>query len=325
MEEWEPSWWAPDRTMTQPKDFISIADWPADGIERILARARELKELRARRQAVRSLEGVAVLLYFEKPSLRTYVTFGVGVSELGGNAVYLPPTQVQLGEREIIEDVARNLSRWCGLVVARTFSHTLLEQLAEHGTIGVINALTDHLHPCQVMADAMTIAEYGDLRRDRLAYIGDGNNMAHSLIHLASLLGMKLTICTPQGYEPEGSVVERGIELSRSSGADIRLEGDPRAAVKDAQFVYTDVWASMGQEAEAMQRREVFSPYQVNEALMALAPSDARFLHCLPAHRGEEVTEGVLESESSVVFDQAENRLHAQKAIMEALVRPEPL
>ena len=309
--------------MARPKDFISTADWSQADLEAILARARELKDLRARRETVRTLEGHSALLYFEKPSLRTYVTFGIGVSELGGNAVYLPPGQVQLGGRETIEDVARNLSRWCDLIVARTFSHALVEGLAEHGTAHVINALTDHLHPCQVMADAMTIAEYGDLRQDRVVYVGDGNNMAHSLIHLAGTLGMKLTVCTPEAHIPDPAVVERGRELGARSGADIRVGHDPRGAVKDAAFVYTDVWASMGQESEAAARRREFAPYQVNEELMALAPEGARLLHCLPAHRGEEVTAGVFESESSVVFDQAENRLHAQKAIMEALVRPE--
>jgi len=307
---------------SRPEDFISLADWPRDALERILARGLELKRLRAARVPVSRLAGRSVLLYFEKPSLRTYVSFGTGVSELGGTPVYLPPGQVQLGGREALQDVARNLSRYCHMIVARTFDHRLVEGLAEHADIPVINALTDDLHPCQAMADALTIMEHGDLRRDRLVFVGDGNNVACSLIHLAGVLGMRLTVCTPEARRPRADVVERGRELCAGSGGDLRLETDPRAAVKDAAFVYTDVWASMGQEAEAAARRAEFAGYQVNEALMAAAPPGARFLHCLPAHRGEEVSEAVLESDVSLVFEQAENRLHAQKAIMEALLGP---
>jgi ornithine carbamoyltransferase len=304
----------------KPKDFISIADWPRREIDAILVRARELKALRKRRTPVRSLEGRSVLLYFEKPSLRTYVTFGVGVSELGGTPVYLPPGQVQIGEREVIEDVSRNLSRWCDAIVARTFSHELVVGLARHADVPVINALTDDLHPCQAIADALTIAEHGDLRRDPVAYIGDGNNVANSLIHLAGVVGMRLTICTPEGYQPNPAVVKRGRALAAESGGEIRLESDPRTAVKDAAFVYTDVWTSMGQESEARDRQRAFQGFQINEELMASAPAGAKVLHCLPAHRGEEISAGVIESPASIVFDQAENRLHAQKAILEALL-----
>jgi ornithine carbamoyltransferase len=308
--------------MSRPKDFISIAEWSGEAIARMLARAAELKQLRAARVPVSRLVGRSVLLYFEKPSLRTYVSFGAGVSELGGTPVYLPPGQVQLGGREALEDVARNLSRYCHLIVARTFDHSLVVDLGRHADIPVINALTDDLHPCQAMADALTVMEYGDLREDRVVYVGDGNNTVHSLIHLAGVLGMKLTVCTPEAYRPDPAVVARGNELLRASGGDLRLESDPKAAVKDAAFVYTDVWASMGQEEEAEARRADFAGYQVDEALMAAAPRGAKLLHCLPAHRGEEVSAGVLESEASIVFDQAENRLHAQKAIMEALLDP---
>lgn len=297
-----------------------MADWPRAALEEMLARARELKAARARHESVCTLEGRSVLLYFAKPSLRTFVTFGVGVSELGAYPVYLPPGQVNIGEREPIEDVARNLSRWCHAIVARTYGHDLLLGLARWGSVPVVNALSDLLHPCQAMADALTILEHGDLRRDRLVYLGDGNNVAHSLIHLAGRLGMKLTVCTPADYAPAPAIVERGRELAAESGGEIRLERDPPAAVKDADFLYTDVWASMGQEQEAAERRAVFAPYQVNEALLEAAPRGARVLHCLPAHRGEEITSGVLESERSLVFDQAENRLHAQKAILERLL-----
>ncbi|MCP4003882.1 MAG: ornithine carbamoyltransferase, partial [bacterium] len=270
----------------------------------------------------RTLEGCSVILYFEKPSLRTFVTFEIGVTELGAFPVHLPPGQVKIGSREPIEDVGRNLSRWCHAIVARTYGHDLIEGLAENSEVPVINALTDWLHPCQAMADALTIIEHGRLRDDPLVYVGDGNNMAHSLIHLAGRLGMSLTLCTPPGYAPEDCVIARGRELAAESGGEIRLESDPHAAVKDAAFVYTDVWASMGQEDEAEARRKVFAPYQVNEALMNSAPKGAKILHCLPAHRGEEITEGLFESEASIVFDQAENRLHAQKAVLEALIVP---
>jgi ornithine carbamoyltransferase len=227
---------------------------------------------------------------------------------------------VGIGEREAVQDVARNLSRWVHAVVARTFSHELLEDLARSGSVPVVNALSDLLHPCQAMADALTMAECGDLRRARLVYLGDGNNVAHSLIHLAGVLGMRLCVCTPAAYAPLPEIVARGRELARRSGGEIRLEQEPRAAVKDASFLYTDVWASMGHEREASLRRGVLRPYQINEALLAAAPADCQILHCLPAHRGEEITEQVLESPRSRVFEQAENRLHAQKAILEALV-----
>jgi ornithine carbamoyltransferase len=286
----------------------------------MLTRARELKVSRSRREAVRSLEGLSILLYFAKPSLRTFVTFEVGVTELGGYPVYLPFGQVNIGEREPIEDVARNLSRWCHGIVARTYGHDVVEDLAQWGSVPVVNALTDLLHPCQAMADALTIQENGDLQRDRLVYIGDGNNVAHSLIHLAGRLGMKLVVCTPAGYAPDPAIVRRGLELAAESGGEIRLEQDPRAAVKEAAFLYTDVWASMGQEDEAAERRSIFAPYQIDDALLAAAPGGVRILHCLPAHRGEEITAEVFESERSLVFDQAENRLHAQKAILERLL-----
>ena len=302
-----------------PKDFLSIAEWPRDAIEEILARALELKDLRRRRVPVRSLEGCSVLLYFAKPSLRTFVTFEVGVTELGGFPVYLPPGQVQLGEREPTEDVARNLSRWCHGIVARTYGHDVVTTLAAHATIPVVNALTDYLHPCQAMADALTILEHGDLRTDQLTYIGDGNNVCHSLINVAACLGMTLTIATPPEYAPDRKVVRAGLERAAKTGAQIRLTTDPREAVKGARFVYTDAWASMGQESEAESRRPIFRPYQINDDLLSLAP-DAQILHCLPAHRGEEITAELFESERSIVFDQAENRLHAQKAILELLI-----
>ena len=302
-----------------PKDFLSLADWPRDAIERMLARAAELKDLRRRRVPVRTLEACSILLYFAKPSLRTFVTFEVGVVELGGFPVYLPPGQVQIGEREPPEDVARNLSRWCHGIVARVYGHDVIQTLATHASVPVINALTDSLHPCQAMADALTIMEHGDLYRDQLSYVGDGNNMCHSLLNLAACLGTSLVVSTPAGYAPDPGIVRAALERGAKSGAQIRFVADPREAVKGAAFVYTDVWASMGQESEAEARRRVFRPFQLNAELLAAAPG-ARVLHCLPAHRGEEITADVFESERSIVFDQAENRLHAQKAILEFLI-----
>jgi ornithine carbamoyltransferase len=310
---------APERA-SWPEDFVSLADWPREGLEAILLRARELKAARRARRPVVTLAGRSVVLYFEKPSLRTWVTFDIGVVELGGHALYLPPEQVRIGHREPVEDVGRNLSRWCHAIVARTYGHDVIETLAAHATVPVINALSDLLHPCQAMADALTMQEHGDLARDELCYVGDGNNMCHSLMNLAGCLGMRLVVCTPPSHAPDAGIARRAADRAAEHGGAIRFVSDPREAVKCASFVYTDVWASMGQEAEAEARRAVFRPYQVNEALMAAAPSGAKFLHCLPAHRGEEVTAGVVDSPRSVVFDQAENRLHAQKAILERLV-----
>ena len=320
MAAWGRSLSAIRSASPSPKDFLSIADWPREEIERMLARAVELKALRKRRLPVRSLEGCSVLLYFAKPSLRTFVTFEVGVVELGGFPVYLPPGQVQIGEREPPEDVARNLSRWCHAIVARTYGHDVIESLAAHASVPVINALTDRLHPCQAMADALTILEHGDLRRDELCYVGDGNNMCHSLLNLAGCLGMRLVVSTPPGYAPDAAIAKRASDLATRNGGQIRFVANPHEAVKSASFVYTDVWASMGQEAEAEQRRAIFRPFQVNAALFASAPAHAKLLHCLPAHRDEEITAEVFESERSIVFDQAENRLHAQKAILERLI-----
>ena len=305
---------------SNPKDFISIADWSREAIEAMLARASELKAQRKRREPGRALQNRSVLLYFEKPSLRTLVSFEIGVAELGGHPVYLPPSQVRIGEREAIEDVSRNLSCWCDAIVARTYGHQLVLDLAREASVPVINALTDYLHPCQAMADVMTVAEHGDRSRDRLVYVGDGNNVAHSLIHIAGRLGMRLTVCTPEGYRPAPEVVSRGLELAREEGGDLRLESDPHSAMKDAAFVYTDAWTSMGQEAEAQERQAIFQPYRVNASLLSSAPSDVRILHCGPAHRGEEITSEVLDSERALVVKQAENRLHAQKAVLEALL-----
>jgi len=302
-----------------PKDFISLADWSPQDLRGMLARARELKELLREGDRPRTLEGRCIALFFEKPSLRTHVTFEAGITQMGGHAIWLRPDQIGVGTREAPADVAANLSRWLDGIVARTFSHALLEELAAAAGIPVINALTDLLHPCQVMADLQTIAEHGSLEDSTLAYVGDGNNMANSLMLAAAVLGLTLRLGTPESHQPPASLRARARALAEKSGARISWSEDPREAVEAADFVYTDVWASMGQEEERESRRAIFQPYQLNADLLRGAP-DARVMHCLPAHRGEEITGEVLDSPRSIVFEQAENRLHAQKAILEHLL-----
>jgi ornithine carbamoyltransferase len=260
-------------------------------------------------------------MFFEKPSLRTHVTFEAGMTQLGGHALLLRPEQVGIGTRESPGDVARNLSRWIDGLVARTFSHALVEELARSATIPVINGLTDLLHPCQVMADLQTVAERGELGDAVIAYVGDGNNMANSLLLGAAVLGLELRLATPASHRPAVSVWRRAEEIAGRSGARLSWSDDPHEAVRGVGFVYTDVWSSMGQESERELRRKVFAGYQVNAALLAQAP-DAWVMHCLPAHRGEEITDDVLDGPRSIALDQAENRLHAQKAILERLLAP---
>ena len=306
-----------------PKDFVSLADWPADELWGLLDRARELKELDRGGQRPQTLQGRVLAMFFEKPSLRTHVTFEAGMTQLGGHAILLRPEQLGIGTRESAADVARNLSRWLDGLVARTFSHDLVSDLAEAATIPVINGLTDLLHPCQVMADFQTVAERRSLKDSAIAYVGDGNNMANSLLLGSAVLGLELRLSTPASHRPPAPVRERADGLARASGARLTWTEDPGQAVEGADFVYTDVWTSMGQEDEGERRREIFAPYQVNAALLRSAP-EAFVLHCLPAHRGEEITDDVLDGERSIVFDQAENRLHAQKAILERLLSPKP-
>ncbi len=305
-----------------PKDFLSLADWSADELWRMLARAKELKTLDREGQRPRTLEGRALAMFFEKPSLRTHVTFEAGMIQLGGNAILLRPEQVGIGTRESPADVARNLSRWVDGLVARTFSHKVVEELAEAASIPVINGLTDLLHPCQVMADFQTVDERKPLREAAIAYVGDGFNMAHSLLLGAAVLGLELRLATPASHRPAAAIRERADALAAGSGARLSWGEDPHAAVAGCDIVYTDVWTSMGQEEESARRRKLFAPYQVNAELMAGAP-DAWIMHCLPAHRGEEITDDALDGERSIVFDQAENRLHAQKAILERLLTPQ--
>jgi ornithine carbamoyltransferase len=302
-----------------PKDFLALADWKATELQALLNRADELKRMLSEGEQTLVLQGKTLALYFEKPSLRTRVTFEVGMAQLGGSTVSLQPEQVGLGKRESVSDVARGLSRWVDGIMMRTFSHDLVSEFAREASIPVINGLTDLSHPCQAMADIQTVAERVPLGEAVIAYVGDGNNVASSLLHACALLGSDFHIATPASHGLPDAVRKRAEELARESGSKLLFTSDPVEAVQGANFVYTDVWTSMGQEEEAAERRVIFAPYQVNAQLLSHAP-EAFVLHCLPAHRGEEISAEVLEGPQSIVFDQAENRLHAQKAILERVL-----
>jgi ornithine carbamoyltransferase len=271
-----------------------------------------------------ALRGKQLALIFEKPSLRTRATFEVGMTSMGGFALYLDHAKPRLGEREAIKDIARNLERWVDGVVARTFAHESVLELAEHASIPVINALTDLFHPCQALADFFTLREkFGSVQGLKLAFVGDGNNVCHSLMITAAKFGTSMRVATPPGYEPKPGILQEAKTLARESGATVAVVHDPLEAVRGAQAVYTDVWASMGQEYAMHLRTQVFAPYRVTHDLMAAADSAAVFMHCLPAHRGQEVTDEVIDSTRSLVFDQAENRLHVQKALLILLLGDE--
>jgi len=296
------------------KDFISIADLTREEIFEIFDLTRTLKEKTKKRQPHHLLAGYSLAMIFAKPSTRTRVSFETGIFQLGGYGLYLAPQDIGFGQREAVKDIARVLSRYNDLIMARTFAHSDIEELAAYATVPVINGLTDYNHPCQIMADAFTILEHkGHLDNLKIVYIGDGNNIAHSWINFAARVPLHLVISTPRNYQPDEKTLSRAREAGLSK---IELTSDPIEAVTDADVVYTDVWASMGQEAEAEARRQIFKPYQVNGELMRHAKPDAVVMHCLPAHRGEEITDEVLESPQSIVFDEAENRMHVQKAIM---------
>ncbi len=300
-------------------DLISLRDVSSNTIEEILDLAGTLKGNPEHYSD--ALAGKTLAMIFEKPSLRTRVTFEAGMTQLGGHAIYLAPSDAQLGKRESVPDVARNLERWVDGIMARTFAHKTVVDLAQYAGVPVINGLSDYTHPCQGLADYLTLKEIkGDLKGRTLAYIGDGNNVCNSLIFGGVKLGVHVRVGTPPGYEPNEEVVRIAREECRTTGGSVTVTNDPREAVKGADAVYTDVWASMGQEEETAKRKEIFKAYQVNAALMAAAGEDAIFLHCLPAHRGEEVTDEVADSPASVIFQQAENRLHAQKAVMVLLM-----
>ena len=295
------------------RDFLSIADLNADDIRSLISDAVDSKD----KSWISLLERKILAIIFEKPSLRTRVSFEVAMRQLGGETIYLSPAEIGLGERESVPDVARVLSGYVDAIVARTFSHQTLEILANHSRVPVINALSDLEHPCQALADLLTIYEKkGELRGLTLAYVGDGNNVAHSLLLAASLTGMNFRIASPAGYVVQESILNLAQEYARVTGAKIFCTDKPQMAVDEADIVYTDVWTSMGQEAEARERRRTFGNYRIDSQLLSLAKEDAILMHPLPAHRGEEVTENILDSPQSVVFDQAENRMHAQKALL---------
>ena len=299
------------------RHFLSCADLTRESAQATFSAAAELKQRwKAGGRGV-PLAGRTLALIFEKPSLRTRVTFEVGVVQLGGRAVYLAGSEIGLGTREAVPDVARNLSRWVDGIVARVFAHATIAGLARHATIPVINALSDFEHPCQAVADFFTLWERGvDLARMRLAWIGDGNNVCHSILLLGALLGSDLVVACPPGYEPNAGV----LTTVRRLGGRVQVTVDAREAAEGADVLYTDVWTSMGQEAERGRRQEAFARYQLNETLMGFAKPSVLVMHCLPAHRGEEITEAVLDGPHSIVLDQAENRLHAQKAIILGLL-----
>ncbi len=297
---------------------MSVTDLAPAEIRGLVERARDLK---GEANTAKPLQGKTVALLFEKPSLRTRVSFEVATTNLGGNCLYLSPQEVGIGRREAVSDVAQVLSRYVDCIVYRCFEHKNLEELAQYATVPVINALSDVEHPCQALADRTTMLEHrGSLDRTVLAYIGDGNNVARSLAYGAASVGMTFRIASPPGYELTTPVLKQAAQIAAANGGQIEFLRDPVAAVEDANVVYTDVWSSMGQEGEAGERKEAFIGYQVNPELMEQAAPDAIFMHDLPAHYGEEVPPGFLDHPQSVVFDQAENRLHAQQALLEALI-----
>ncbi|WP_046227693.1 ornithine carbamoyltransferase [Paenibacillus dauci] len=303
------------------KDFVELSDYTAEEINFLIELAIELKRKQKAGESYRPLEGKTVGLIFEKSSTRTRVSFEVGTYQLGGHALFLSKNDIQMGRGETIADTARVMSRYLDGIMIRTFGHENVTELAKYADIPVINGLSDLGHPCQVLADFQTIVEQkGKLKGLKLAYIGDGNNMAHSLMIGGARVGLDVYVASPEGYEPDPAVIKQCEQLAAESGATIKVVRDPQEAVQDADVIYTDVWASMGFEEEQKIREKAFAAYQVNEALVSYAKPDYIFLHCLPAHRGEEVSAGVIDGPNSVIFDEAENRLHAQKAIMAALI-----
>jgi ornithine carbamoyltransferase len=304
------------------RDLISLADFSGPELRTILQRAHQLKDLQRRREPHRWLEGRTLAMIFEKPSLRTRCTFETGMTQLGGHAIDLAAEHMQMGTRESVPDVARNLERWVDAIMARVYLHSTVTTLAEYASVPVINGLSDFSHPCQILADLQTVEERrGTLQGLKLSYVGDGFNITNSLLFAAGALGLELHVATPPDYEPNEDVVARARRQGRTTGAKIEVHHDPRAAAEAADVIYTDSWISMGQEAERVERLRVFPPYQVNAALVGLASREVMVMHCLPAHRGEEITDEVMDGPHSAVFDQAENRLHAQKAVLTLLVR----
>ena len=298
------------------KDMLSLLEFPPEEIAEILSSASDLKRdrLKTDPKAFKDRTGVMI---FEKPSLRTRITFETAINELGGHPINLSGETVGMGKRESVEDVARNLERWVHLIIARTFSHHTVVQLAESSKIPVINALTDKYHPCQALAFALTLKEkIDDLRNVKVVFIGDSNNVCNSLMVLSAKMGYNFTVVCPRDYAPKKDVLEKSLEAAKKSGSRMEVTHDIYGAVKDATALYTDVWTSMGQESESEKRKHDFAAYQINSEVISRAPSGVLVSHCLPARRGEEITSGILDSEHSIAFDEAENRLHVQKAVI---------
>jgi ornithine carbamoyltransferase len=309
-------------TTLKGRSFTRVGDWSQAELETLLDLADDLKSERAHRQELRVLPGRTIGLIFHKPSTRTRVAFEVGIAELGGMALFLPASELQLARGESYRDTAVVLSRFLSALMIRTFAQDEVEEFAEHATIPVINGLTDHAHPLQALADAMTLRErFGSLTGLTLAYVGDGNNVCHSLMRLAARFGMHYVAATPEGYEPDPAVVAAATADAAATGGTVRLSNDARAAVRGAQAVYTDVWTSMGQDDTAQQRRRDLEPFRVDAALLAEADDDAIAMHCLPAHVGEEISVDVLYGPRCLAWEQAENRLHTQKALMALVIR----
>ncbi|MBE3647536.1 ornithine carbamoyltransferase [Paenibacillus polymyxa] len=303
------------------RDFLELDDYSPEEIQYLIDLAIEIKRKHKNGEAYQPLKGKTLGLIFEKSSTRTRVSFEVGMYQLGGHALFLSKNDIQLGRGEPISDMAQVMSRYLDGIMIRTFGHDNVVELARYASVPVINGLSDLAHPCQVLADYQTLYEQkGKLKGLKLAYIGDGNNMAHSLLIGGAKLGVHVSIASPAGYEPDPSVVAVSREIAKQTGSEIVITQSPQEAVKDADAIYTDVWASMGFEEEQKERELAFADFQVNEELVKLAKPDYLFLHCLPAHRGEEVTAGVIDGPNSVIFDEAENRLHAQKALLVALM-----
>jgi len=301
------------------KDLLTIGDITKDDFDKLTGTALTIKaDISA---YLRALEGRTVVLIFDKPSLRTRVTFEVAMCQFGGKSIYMPGHDISLGKRESVADGARNLSRWVDAIVMRTFGHEIIEELARFATIPVVNALTDLSHPCQALACLMTLKEHGgDLSGKTLAFVGDGNNVAHSLMSACPLAGMNFVMCCPAGYEPDEAIVSIAQKRATEFGTSYTLMRDPNEAVAHADLIYTDVWASMGQEAETEKRARDFAGFQVNSTLLSHAPDTCLVSHCLPAHREEEITSDVLDGPRSIAFDEAENRLHVQKAVLYELI-----
>jgi ornithine carbamoyltransferase len=299
------------------KDFLTLSDLTPDEMRHILDLATEIKSAWQAGEETPYLKGKVLGMIFQKPSLRTRVSFDVAMLQLGGNGLYLSPNEIQLGKRESVADVARVVSRYVDVVMARVFGHYDVVELAQYATIPVINGLSDYSHPCQGIADFLTILEHkGEFEGKKLVYLGDGNNVSTSLLFGAALVGMDFAIATPKGYELHPAVWAMGEKLAAATGVTLTATYDPIAAATDADVIYTDTWTSMGQEEEAQRRRAVFPPYQINQRALSYAKDDVIVMHCLPAHRGEEITDAVADGPHAVLFDQAENRLHGQKAIL---------